>query len=210
MVEGPVLGEASGGGPGRELFGTRIGFVLAAAGSAVGLGNMWRFPYQTAEGGGAAFVLLYLLTTFLIGAPIMAAEFALGRRSRLSPIGALRKLGGAAWAPLGWLMIVTPLVILAYFSVISGWALRYALDAFTGFLRFAPAERYAEISTGLPAIQFHLVLMFVTFAVVVGRSPPGHRESELRPDAHAIRHPRGPGVVGIDAPRGEGRGTRST
>ena len=178
MVEGPVLGEASGGGPGRELFGTRIGFVLAAAGSAVGLGNMWRFPYQTAEGGGAAFVLLYLLMTFLIGAPIMAAEFALGRRSRLSPIGALRKLGGAAWAPLGWLMIVTPLVILAYFSVISGWALRYALDAFTGFSA-SPAERYAGISTGLPAIQFHLVLMFVTFAVVVGGVRKGIERASL-------------------------------
>ena len=150
----------------RELFGTRLGFVLAAAGSAVGLGNMWRFPYQTAEGGGAAFVLLYILMTFIIGVPIMAAEFAVGRRSRLSPIGALRKIGGVRWVPLGWLLTLTPLVILAYFSVVCGWSLRYALDALVGFAA-SPGERYAEVSTGLPAIQFHLVLMAVTILIVM-------------------------------------------
>ena len=150
----------------REFFGTRLGFVLAAAGSAVGLGNMWRFPYQTAEGGGAAFVLLYILMTFLIGVPIMAAEFAVGRRSRLSPIGALRKLGGVRWVPLGWLLTFTPLVILAYFSVVCGWSLRYALDALGGFAS-SPGDRYAEVSTGLPAIEFHLILMAVTILIVM-------------------------------------------
>ena len=132
----------------------------------MGLGNMWRFPYQTAEGGGAAFVFLYLLMTFLIGVPIMAAEFAIGRRSRLSPVGALRELGGPRWVPLGWLLIFTPLVILAYFSVISGWSLRYAIDALSGFAA-SPADRYAEVSTGLPAIEFHLVLMAATILVVM-------------------------------------------
>ena len=78
----------------RELFGSRIGFVLAAAGSAIGLGNIWRFPYQAAEGGGAAFVVLYLCMTMLIGIPMMAAEFIVGRRTRLSPIGAMRAAGG--------------------------------------------------------------------------------------------------------------------
>ena len=166
------------GDPKREFFGTRVGFVLAAAGSAVGLGNMWRFPYQTAEGGGAAFVLLYLLMTFLIGVPIMTAELAVGRRSRLSPVGALRQIGGRAWVPFGWLMIFTPLIILAYFSVVSGWALRYALDALTGFSA-NPGERYASISTGLPAIQFHLVLMLVTIAVVVAGVRKGIERASL-------------------------------
>ena len=108
----------------REFFGTRLGFVLAAAGSAV------------------------------------------GRRSRLSPVGALRKLGGVRWVPLGWLLVFTPLVILAYFSVVCGWSLRYALDALGG-LPASPAERYAEVSTGLPAIEFHLVLMAVTILIVM-------------------------------------------
>jgi NSS family neurotransmitter:Na+ symporter len=78
----------------RELFKSRAGFILAAVGSAVGLGNMWRFPYVAAEGGGAAFVFLYILLTLAIGIPLMLSEFSVGRGSRLSPIGALRKLGG--------------------------------------------------------------------------------------------------------------------
>lgn len=149
----------------RELFATRSGFVLAAAGSAVGLGNMWRFPYQAAEGGGAAFVLLYVLMTFLVGVPIMASEFAIGRRSRRSPIAACRKIGGAAWVPMGCLAVLTPLVILAYFSVISGWTMRYAIDSLSGFSGDY-AQRFGEVSSGLPAIAFHLVLMTITVAVV--------------------------------------------
>jgi len=149
----------------RELFATRPGFVLAAAGSAVGLGNMWRFPYQAAEGGGAAFVLLYVLMTFLIGVPIMASEFAIGRRSKRSPIGAYRSIGGAAWVPMGYLAVLTPLVILAYFSVISGWTLRYAIDSMSGFSGDY-AARFGEVSSGIPAVVYHLVLMLITVAVV--------------------------------------------
>ena len=157
--------EASGPPAGRELFRTRAGFVLAAAGSAIGLGNMWRFPYQTAEGGGAAFVVLYLAMTALLGMPLMIAEFIAGRRTRRSPIGALRAVAGRRWLPLGVLFVITPLLILAYFSVIAGWTLRYALDAVVGFSP-QPAERYAEIATGAPAILSHLVLMAITIAVV--------------------------------------------
>ena len=158
---GSPRGDAS-----RELFGTRIGFVLAAAGSAIGLGNMWRFPYQTAEGGGAAFVVLYLSMTLVLGVPLMIAEFIVGRRARRSPIGALRALVGRRWVPLGVLFVVTPLLILSYFSVVAGWTLRYALDALGGFSS-SPAARYAEISTGAPAIVFHLLLMALTIAIVM-------------------------------------------
>ena len=150
----------------REFFASGLGFVLAAAGSAVGLGNMWRFSYMAAEGGGAAFVLLYLLMTFLIGVPVMALEFAIGRRTRLSPIGAVRQIGGRAWTPLGYLLVITPVVILAYFSVITGWALHYAIDAIPGFSS-SPVQRYEEISTGSPAILYHLILMAITIAVVL-------------------------------------------
>ncbi len=150
---------------GREFFRTRLGFVLAAAGSAVGLGNMWRFPYQAAEGGGAAFVVLYLAMTFVLGVPLMIAEFIAGRRTRRSPIGALRAVAGRRWLPLGVLFVITPLLILSYFSVIAGWTLRYALDALFGFSP-QPAKRYAEIATGAPAILYHLVLMAITVGVV--------------------------------------------
>jgi neurotransmitter:Na+ symporter, NSS family len=101
--------DASGG---RELWGSRLGFLLAAVGSAVGLGNMWRFSYATAEHGGAAFVLFYLALTFLIGIPVMIAEFGLGRSTRRSPISALKAAGGAAWIPLGFLFVAAGFLIL--------------------------------------------------------------------------------------------------
>ena len=99
----------------REGWGTKLGFILAAVGSAVGLGNMWRFPYATAENGGAAFVILYIGMVFLVGVPVMLAEFAVGRRARLSPIGALRQVGGSGWAPLGYMYVITGCLILAYY-----------------------------------------------------------------------------------------------
>jgi NSS family neurotransmitter:Na+ symporter len=158
---------ASGAGEGREVFGTRLGFVLAAVGSAVGLGNIWRFPYQTAEGGGAAFVIAYLIMTFMIGVPIMLAEFAVGRRTRLSPVGALRSIGGRAWVPLGILFVVTSLLILAYLSVITGWAIRYALDAALFGFSTGAGDRFTRISTGGPAIGFHLVSITLTIGIVL-------------------------------------------
>jgi NSS family neurotransmitter:Na+ symporter len=160
------------------LFATRPGFVLAAAGSAVGLGNMWRFPYQAAEGGGAAFVLLYVLMTFLIGVPIMASEFAIGRRSKRSPIGAYRAIGGPAWVPMGYLAVLTPLIILAYFSVISGWTLRYAIDGLSGFSGDYTV-RFEDISSGLPAIIFPLTLIIITVAVVYRGIRKGIEQASL-------------------------------
>jgi NSS family neurotransmitter:Na+ symporter len=156
----------SSGNSSREVFGSRVGFVLAAAGSAVGLGNMWRFPYQAAEGGGAAFVVLYILMTFLIGVPIMTSEFIIGRSTKRSPIGAFRFIGGRRWVPVGYLVVFAPFLILVYFSVISGWTLRYAIDAITGF-SVEPAARFAEVSSGTPPVIYHLVLMAITVAVVM-------------------------------------------
>jgi NSS family neurotransmitter:Na+ symporter len=150
----------------REYFGTQIGFILAAAGSAVGLGNMWRFPYQAAEGGGAAFVVLYVLMTFLIGIPIMTSEFMIGRSSKRSPIGAFRHIGGSVWVPAAYLVVFASFLILVYFSVISGWTLRYLIDAISGF-SVEPVARFAEISSGPRAILYHLILMAVTTAVVM-------------------------------------------
>lgn len=165
--------------PARELFATRFGFVLAAAGSAIGLGNMWRFPYQTAEGGGAAFVVLYLFMTFLLGIPMMTAELVVGRHTRRSPMGALRALGGRGWVPLGVLFVATPLLILSYFSVVAGWTLRYALDGLLVGFSITPAERYAEISSGAPAVHYHLVMMVLTVAIVMGGIRKGIERTAL-------------------------------
>jgi neurotransmitter:Na+ symporter, NSS family len=165
-VAGPRSPE--GGEGGRELFGTKAGFILAAVGSAVGLGNMWRFSYQASEGGGAAFVLLYVIMTLVLGIPLLLAELSIGRNGRLSPIGSLRKLGGEGWSRMGYLFVLAGLLILAYYSVIAGWTVRYAFEsALTGFPG-SPAEHFGEVAAGPQAVAFHLGFMVLTIAVVMG------------------------------------------
>lgn len=143
-----------------------MGFILAAVGSAVGLGNMWRFSYVAAEGGGAAFVVLYVALIFIVGVPILLAEMALGRSTRLSPMGALRAAGGKAWVPMGALFVLTGLLILSYYSVIAGWTVRYAIEALAGGFPGNPGEHFGEIASGRDALAYHLGFMAVTIAVV--------------------------------------------
>lgn len=152
----------------REHWSGRLGFTLAAVGSAVGLGNMWRFSYMAAENGGAAFVVLYVIMTLLVGLPVMLAELTLGRGAGKSPIQALAHYGGPAWRPLGGLFVAAGLVILAYYSVIAGWTFRYAGESlFVGFPADAGAH-FNEISSGWSALGFHLAFMAITVAVVSG------------------------------------------
>ncbi len=151
----------------REVFGTRLGFILAAVGSAVGLGNMWRFPYVAAEGGGAAFVVLYIVMTVLVGLPLMFAEFTVGRGAKLSPIGALGKAGGSGWKPLGYLFVLSGLLILSYYSVIAGWTVRYAIEGILGGFAANPGDHFQSIATGGPAIVYHLAFMTVTISIVM-------------------------------------------
>jgi NSS family neurotransmitter:Na+ symporter len=151
----------------RELFGTRLGFVLAAVGSAVGLGNMWRFPYRVSEGGGAAFVLLYVALTLVVGIPLMLCEFSIGRRSRLSPVGAFKREGGAAWGLVGFLGVLTGFLILSYYAVIAGWVVRYGIEGLlTGFAA-DPGAYFETVSTGWVPIVYHLVFMAVTTVIVM-------------------------------------------
>ncbi|NIW37443.1 MAG: sodium-dependent transporter, partial [Gemmatimonadetes bacterium] len=151
----------------REGWGTRVGFILAAVGSAVGLGNMWRFPYAVSDNGGAAFVILYIVMVFLVGVPIMLSEFAVGRRTRLSPIGALRETGGSGWVPLGYLYVLTGCLILAYYSVIAGWTMRYTLEALLSGFSTEPAQYFTDSSTGIDAVLYHMIFMVITISIVV-------------------------------------------
>ncbi len=163
----------------REAFATRAGFILAAAGSAVGLGNMWRFSYQASEGGGAAFVLLYVLMTLALGIPLMLAEFGIGRRGQLAPIGSLRLVGGPGWSRIGYLFVAAGLLILAYYSVIAGWTVRYAIEAVLhGFDRSA-AEHFGAVASGGPAVMFHLGFMLLTVLIVVGGIKGGIERASL-------------------------------
>ncbi len=109
---------------------TRTVFILAATGSAVGLGNIWKFPYIAGENGGGTFVIVYLLCIGLIGLPIMIAEIMLGRRGKQSPINTMMMLArdehrNPAWAWLGWMGVLAGFLILSYYSVIAGWAMSY-------------------------------------------------------------------------------------
>ncbi|UCC72855.1 MAG: sodium-dependent transporter [Gemmatimonadota bacterium] len=152
----------------REAWGTKLGFILAAVGSAVGLGNMWRFPYAVSDKGGAAFVILYIVMVIVVGVPIMLSEFAVGRRARLSPIGALRETGGPRWMTLGYLYVLTGVVILAYYSVIAGWAMRYTLEALLSGFSTEPGQYFERSSTGVGAALYHIVFMGITISIVVG------------------------------------------
>lgn len=163
----------------REAFASRAGFILAAAGSAVGLGNMWRFPYQASEGGGAAFVLVYITLTLLLGIPLMLAEFGIGRRGQGAPIGSLRKLAGRAWAPVGYLFVATGLLILAYYSVIAGWTVRYGVEAVVHGFAPSAADHFAAVSSGADAVAYHVGFMAATVLIVVSGVQGGIERASL-------------------------------
>jgi len=164
---------------GREAFGTRAGFILAAAGSAVGLGNMWRFSYQASEGGGAAFVLVYIAMTLALGIPLMLAEFGLGRRGQLGPIGTLRKLGGRAWGPVGYLFVAVGLLILAYYSVIAGWTVRYGIEAVAGGFARSAGDHFGAVASGGDAVAYHVAFMIATTLIVIGGVKGGIERASL-------------------------------
>jgi neurotransmitter:Na+ symporter, NSS family len=175
----PAGSQTTGTGPAREVWGSRAGFIMAAVGSAVGLGNMWRFSYSTAEHGGAAFVALYILLTFLVGIPIMIAEFGLGRSARLSPIGALRKAGGQGWSLVGYLFVLAGFTILAYYSVIAGWVTRYALDALRSPFPADAGAYFTEVATGGDAMGYHLAFMAITIFIVAGGVKKGIERASI-------------------------------
>ena len=152
----------------REHFSNRAGFVLAAVGSAVGLGNMWRFSYLTAENGGAAFVMLYLAITLLVGLPVLLAELAIGRGSQKSPIRALVHFGGSAWKPLGVVFVAAGFLILSYYAVIAGWTVRYAGIALLSGFDAGSADQFGEVATGWDAFAYQVAFMLLTIWIIAG------------------------------------------
>lgn len=159
-------------------WGSRWTFILAATGSAVGLGNIWKFPYIAGENGGGAFVLIYLICIAVIGIPIMMAEAMLGRRGRLSPVNTMHHLILEAgmpriWAGIGWAGVVAGLLILSFYSVIAGWALNYIFVVSDGTFVNAADETVATHFDTLLAnknelIKWHSIFMMMTLAVVIG------------------------------------------
>ena len=156
-----------------------MGFILAAAGSAIGLGNLWKFPYVTHQNEGGAFVLIYLAAVVLVGLPIMAAEVLIGRRARRSPVGTFSLLGagrpgGRAWAALGFMGVSAGFIILSYYSVVAGWTLHYIVLAIQGQLSVLARDAVALqdhfvngfLADGTQQVSYHLTFMAMTVGAV--------------------------------------------
>lgn len=155
---------------------SRMGFVLAATGSAVGLGNIWKFPYMVGESGGAAFVLIYLICIFLIGLPILVSEWLLGRRGQKNPVNTLRDLAeknnaNKAWVLVGISGVLGAFLILSFYSVIGGWSLAYIKDALVNSFSGQDAEGIGAIFNDLLAspsklLIWHSLFMLLAVAIV--------------------------------------------
>jgi NSS family neurotransmitter:Na+ symporter len=163
----------------RGEWSGKLGFILAAAGSAIGLGNLWKFPYITYHNNGGAFVLVYIAAVLLVGLPIMMAEILMGRGTQRNPVGAFRQLGsdrpgGGTWQGVGFLGVTTGFVILSYYSVVAGWTLHYILLALQGKLGVLAQQPEALqqyfnvdfLGSGRQQVTFHLSFMALTIGAV--------------------------------------------
>lgn len=156
----------------RDTWGSKFAFILAAAGSAVGLGNVWGFPTVAAANGGGAFLVVYLLAVILVGAPVMLAELTIGRRTLRNPVGAFRALRpGSPWVAVGVLGVLTGLMILSFYAVVGGWTMAYVVKVATGGIREGTdtAAAFAGVAGNpLTALGWHLAFMLLTVLIVVG------------------------------------------
>ena len=155
----------------RDQWGSRFGFIMAAAGSAVGLGNIWRFPYITGKYGGAAFVLVYLAVVLIIGMSVMLAELSIGRNAKLDSVGSFRKLGGGMWPLVGWMGFFCGFVILSYYAVIAGWTFAYMFKSFGTLMEAAGAGKAGDVfgafvSDPVQAITYHIIVMAIVIAII--------------------------------------------
>lgn len=153
----------------REQWGSRLGFVLAAAGSAIGLGNIWRFPYVTADNGGGAFVVVYLACIALICLPYLFAELALGRNSQKNPVGAITAIKkGTPWVLVGGLCVLTGVFILSYYGVVAGWALGYIFKPFVASGIESASYFSSFVADATTVIPLAATFMLITTLVVYG------------------------------------------
>lgn len=149
----------------RGSFSGKIGFIMAAAGSAVGLGNIWSFPFEVGAGGGAAFLVVYLMFCFLLCFPVMVTEIAIGRKTQLNPAGAYEALGFKKWRLLGILGIFSGIVILSFYNVVAGWAFGYFIEMLTG--NFEIGSQFGEFIRSIFKVGLYaIVFMFATAFIV--------------------------------------------
>ena len=129
----------------RATFGSKLGVIMATVGCAVGLGNIWRFPYMLGENGGAAFLAVYILCIILLGLPVMLTEFFIGRHSKRNAAGAFKLMApGTKWSFIGYNGVLASFLILGFYSVVSGWTLEYMFQAVTGSLSNKSPEAFTQ------------------------------------------------------------------
>lgn len=154
----------------RESIGSRLGFILLSAGCAIGIGNVWRFPYMVGENGGGLFVLVYVLFLLILGVPIMTMEYAIGRSSRLSVLSAFKKLEpkGSKWHIYGYFAIAGNYILLMFYSVVSGWILRYFVLALMGAFQGQSPGKIEELyGTMMSSPRILIFFMGVTMLITV-------------------------------------------
>jgi neurotransmitter:Na+ symporter, NSS family len=157
----------------REVWGSKLGFILAAAGSAIGLGNIWKFPYITGENGGASFVLVYLICIAVIGLPVLIAEILIGRTTQRNPVGAFYKLSKSKfWAAVGGMGVLAGFLILSFYAIIAGWSIGYIVEAINGNFFIWPepaasADHFQTLVTNLPWIFGYFAFFMVLTMVIV-------------------------------------------
>ncbi len=158
----------------REQWGSKIGFVLAAAGSAIGLGNVWKFPYITGSNGGAAFVIIYLISVVILGLPIMIGELVIGRHTEKDPVGAFKQMvGGTRWEFIGYLGVISGFLILSFYSIVGGWTIGYIVKSITGSLSHLQDTSQAAtifkeyVANPYLSVLFHVLFMASCMVIVI-------------------------------------------
>ena len=162
----------------RGNFSSKLGFILAAAGSAVGLGNIWKFPFEVEAGGGAAFVLVYLLFCFMLCFPVMVTEIAIGRKTQKNAIGAFNSLGFPRWNFIGKLGILASVVILSFYNVVAGWALGYFFEMASG--NFGVGKQFATYTADIGTVSLYAIIFMGITAFVVYRGVSGGIEKAAK------------------------------
>lgn len=156
----------------RDQWGSKLGFIMAAAGSAIGLGNLWKFPYMAGQNGGGAFVFVYFAILILVGFTLMLAEIVIGRNTQLSAVGAYKKLN-AKWSWLGGIGVLAGFMILSFYSVVGGWTINYIVKSVTGGLASSDPAILGGLFEQLIAnpvepIIYHAIFMILTLGIVKG------------------------------------------
>lgn len=162
----------------RGGFSSKLGFILAAAGSAVGLGNIWKFPFEVGAGGGAAFLIMYLLFCFILCFPVMVTEIAIGRKTSLNPVGAFKKLGFGKWKFLGLLGILSGVLILSFYNVVAGWAFGYFLEMVQS--NFEIGEQFSAFTNNVIEIGLYGIMFMGATALIVSQGISGGIEKAAK------------------------------